>query len=266
MIERFAKRYELARSDVLLEIERSICGCDYGATSWTTLDEAREAARRLGLKPGKRLLEVGAGSGWPGLHLAKESGCDVALIDLPLSGLRIARERAEADQIESACWFAVADGAALPFADAWFDAVFQSDVLCCLPDKLAVLKSCRRVVRPDARMVFSVIYVSPDLSADEHERALASGPPFIESDVPYPELLRQAGWHLTWTKDMTADYLSTMRRLLEHEQDYNTELSAVLGTEEAQEILKRRHSSVAALEGGLIRRELFDVVPIETPD
>ncbi len=71
VISRFSDRYEVARAEVLLEIERAVCGCDYGGTSWTTLGEARNVVEMLGLRPGRRLLEVGAGAGWPGLFIAK---------------------------------------------------------------------------------------------------------------------------------------------------------------------------------------------------
>jgi len=46
---------------------------------------------------------------------------------------------------------------ALPFADGSFDAFNHSDVLCCTPDKLGVLRSCRRVARDDAGMTFATI-------------------------------------------------------------------------------------------------------------
>ena len=92
------------------QIERRVCGCDYGGTSWTTRQEALQAGELLALGPGTRLLEVGAGSGWPGLYLAGTTGCDVALVDLPLEGLRITAERAAADGLAGACWIAVAGG------------------------------------------------------------------------------------------------------------------------------------------------------------
>jgi 2-polyprenyl-3-methyl-5-hydroxy-6-metoxy-1,4-benzoquinol methylase len=96
---RFEELYARAQSPVMRSIERSVCGCDYGASSWTTREEAQRIGTLLGLRPGVRLLDVGAGSGWPGLYLAKTSGCDVALVDLPLSGLRIAAQRAVADRV-----------------------------------------------------------------------------------------------------------------------------------------------------------------------
>ena len=63
LTERFAGDYRLGQAEIMREIERLVFGCDYGATSWTTRPEAQDVARLLALKPGSRLLEVGAGSG-----------------------------------------------------------------------------------------------------------------------------------------------------------------------------------------------------------
>ena len=41
----------------------------------------------LRLGPGVRYLDVGAGSGWPGLFFGRITGCDVTLVDVPLEGL-----------------------------------------------------------------------------------------------------------------------------------------------------------------------------------
>ena len=65
-------------------------------------------------------MDLGAGSGWPGLYLGETTGCDVMLVDLPLSGLRIAAERARKEAMPSGAW--VADTDALPFPEGCFDA------------------------------------------------------------------------------------------------------------------------------------------------
>src|SRR5438105_5185086 len=128
----FARDYEIAQEPLMREIERRVRGSDYGATSWTTREQAERASARLELGRGLLLLELGAGSGWPALFLATLSGCDVVLTDLPLSGLRIARERAEKDRLDRQCSVLAADGAALPFADHCFDRIHHADVLCCM--------------------------------------------------------------------------------------------------------------------------------------
>ena len=261
LIARFSKRYQLGQSAVMQTIERAVCGCDYGGTSWTTRQEACAIKNMLNLGPGRRLLEVGAGSGWPGLYLAAETGCDIALIDLPFEGVRIAKERAVSDRLPGACWAAVADGSALPFPNGSFDAIAHSDLLCCVARKSAVLAACREVVRPGGRMVFSVILIGPALSGTDYQRAVAGGPPFVETAIPYPDLLERTGWHLTDCADLTAAYLDCVHRLLGEEEAHAEELADLYGQDEFSEVLGRRRATVDALEHGLLRRQLFRAVP-----
>ena len=81
--QRYEAVYERSQAPVMLSIERSVCGCDYGGNSWTTRAEADDLITMLDLRPGSHLLDLGAGSGWPALYVAKMSGCAVTLVDLP---------------------------------------------------------------------------------------------------------------------------------------------------------------------------------------
>jgi len=254
---RYAKYAECRRSVAMRELERSVCGCDYGSTSWTTRFEAERIAQLLELGPAKRLLDVGAGSGWPGLFLAQLTGCDVVLVDLPLAALRIALERATADSLSQRCEFIVADGAALPFKDASFDAVSHSDVLCCTPDKLSVLRACRRVAREGARTVFTVIAPAPALADPERRIAIDSGPPFVDVSDDYAVLLGHSGWYLQERTDVTAAFLQSMRVDLEGMQARADALIEVLGLDELTARIDHRQATIAAVDAGLLRRELF---------
>ncbi len=254
---RFGKDAEFARSVAMRELERSVCGCDYGSTSWTTRQEAERITQLLELGPASKLLDVGAGSGWPGLYLAHRTGCDVVLVDLPLASLRLALERAATDHLSQRCEVVVADGAALPFKDASFDALSHSDVLCCTPDKLAVLRGCRRVSRTGAKMVFTAIALAPSLTGTERQIAIESGPPFVELPDDYAVLLDQSGWCLQERADLTAAFLQSMRAHREGMQVRADALSELLGLDELTERMKRRQATIAAADAGLLRRELF---------
>ncbi len=245
----------------MLTIERSVCGCDYGGNSWTTRAETQQMAARLGLHPGVRLLDLGAGSGWPGLYMGKTSGCDVVLVDLPLAGLRIATERADKDGIPGNVRATVADAAALPFPDGSFDAISHSDLLCCLRQKHAVLVACRRVIRRHGRMVFTVISVAPGLSAEQYRRAVANGPEFIETVADYPTLLAETGWIKTGHEDITMAYSASCRRQLHADEAQKDGLVALIGASEFAERLAGWRSKLAAIDDNLLRRELFVAAP-----
>lgn len=261
---RFKGLYSRARSRVLLAVERGVCGCDYGATSWTTVDEARRIIPLLGLRPGQRLLDIGAGSGWPGLYLAGQTGCDIVLVDLPLEGLVIAAGRAATDRLDGACHVAVSDAASLPFRDGSFNAISHSDVLCCLKKKRAVLENCRLAIRDDGRMAFTVIRVAPGLSRGDRERAVEFGPPFMESETDYPTLLGQAGWSLLEHEDVTQDFAASMRRQIRRDEEHENALKKLLGAAEFAERLARWRSKLTVIEQGLQRRDLFVAAPQQT--
>jgi SAM-dependent methyltransferase len=253
----FERSYLLGRLGALREVERCVNGCDYGATSWTTRHEAERLAEWLELRSSTRLLDVGAGSGWPGLYFARITGCEVTLTDLPLAGLRVAAERAAAEELIGRCAVVLADGAKLPFRDGVFDRVSHSDVLCCMPSKLAMLDECRRVTRAGARMAFSVIVPAPELSPAERDCALDAGPPFVETPVAYPAMLDQSGWRTLDRMDVTTEYLQSARGLIAAMKLRVQALTKAYGSADFADRLQRREAALAATERGLLKREIF---------
>lgn len=126
----FRERYGRASSDATRVLERMVIGSDFEASGYTTLAQADLIAERLRLREGERLLDVGAGRGWPGLYLSKVTGCSVVLTDLPQEGLRTARRRAGGEGIGDRVATAAASARRLPFAGGTFDAIVHTDVLC----------------------------------------------------------------------------------------------------------------------------------------
>lgn len=258
----FALDYEIGQAPLMREIERCVRGSDYGATSWTTREQAEQSVARLGLGRGRRLLELGAGSGWPALFLATRSGCDVVLTDLPLAGLRIARERAAKDGLDGRCSVLAADGAALPFADQSFERIHHADVLCCMDDKRAMLRECRRVARAEARMEFSVIALAREPAGDDERRLLQqSGPPYPDAGADYAVLLEETGWTLVEGIDVTDEFMRCMEVLIEKSHARRAALVELLGDKDHAERLERRRCTRAAVACGLLRREIFVVQP-----
>jgi cyclopropane fatty-acyl-phospholipid synthase-like methyltransferase len=128
----FAERYRAAPAEEMRQAELAVIGGDWGANGYTTMAQADLLGRELGLRPGVRLLDLGAGRGWPGLYLAVSTGCQVVLADVPIEGLQAAaaRARAEGGRLAGRTGLMVSTARALPFVPAAFDAVVHTDVLC----------------------------------------------------------------------------------------------------------------------------------------
>jgi len=129
-VEEFDRRHLLGETPIWRRVEQVVLGSDYGATSYTTIRQATQLAERMHLGPGVSLLDLGAGTGWPGLHLATVTGCRVVLVDRPSEGLRIAQQRALEDGLAHRCGIVQTSGDLLPFRNSVFDAITHTDVLC----------------------------------------------------------------------------------------------------------------------------------------
>jgi len=252
----FADSYEVSSLSAMRAVERTVLGCDYGGTSWTTKEQAERMVEMLALRPGVQLLDVGAGAGWPGLFLAKTSGSHVTLVDLPSNALRQAQERAYDDGVDDRVNVVQASGTAMPFDDGKFDSISHSDVLCCLPEKIEMLKECRRVASDDANMHFSVIAVAQGLRKADQDRAVDAGPPFVDAAGDYADLLSQSGWQLVERVDVTGEHKRSLSSLVDafHQSD---DLVAELGQDAVREASKRRREQIAAIDAGLLCREMF---------
>jgi SAM-dependent methyltransferase len=127
---RFTQRYAEFRGDAGRAIEREVIGVNVGINGYTTVAQANRLGRALRLRRGMRLLDLGAGNGWPGLHLARTSGCDVVLADVPRPALRSALRRSQRAGPRRRANAVQATGTALPFAPSSFDAIVHTDVMC----------------------------------------------------------------------------------------------------------------------------------------
>jgi SAM-dependent methyltransferase len=109
--------------------------------------------RVVGNPAGKRILEVGAGSGGDSVAFAARGGRCVSL-DFSTEALKIARERMPASGQDVD--LVRADGAKLPFQDGAFDVVFSQGLLEHFVAPLPYLQEQFRILRPDGVLLVDV--------------------------------------------------------------------------------------------------------------
>jgi trans-aconitate 2-methyltransferase len=135
----------------------------YHAISEPQHDWGMRVMMRLAPMPGERILDLGCGTGRLTLTLLETIGTGhVVGVDRSEAMLREAVARAitrppvtplhDAATAPSHLTYVRADGAALPFADA-FDAVFSTAALHWMPDHAAVFSSVYRALAPGGRFI-----------------------------------------------------------------------------------------------------------------
>ena len=124
----FVEKYSQSRSRASRQVEREALGHEVGLNGYTTTKQAQALCNRLQLQSTGRLLDVGAGRGWPGTHVADSSGCRLVSTDVPLDALRDVKRRVYGSRVRRAV--VAADGRALPFTSNCFHAIVHADVFC----------------------------------------------------------------------------------------------------------------------------------------
>jgi ubiquinone/menaquinone biosynthesis C-methylase UbiE len=152
----YGTQYGNFATDLYAEIRRAAVGEDIGQNGWNTAAEQDQFIQWLGLGPSDYLLDVACGAGGPALRLTRLTGCRVTGIDIHEQGIAQARDRAALDELGDWATFEVVDASgSLPFGDATFDVVTCIDAINHFPDRLAVLREWRRVLKPGGRLLIA---------------------------------------------------------------------------------------------------------------
>ena len=110
---------------------------------------------------GKRILDVGCGTGTAEVNLSRLRLTQVQLVGVDVIVDRVRDARAATKSHNARATFSAADACALPFGDATFDSSFCVAVLQHLRDVRQAVRELARVTRPGGR----IVAVEPDNEA-----------------------------------------------------------------------------------------------------
>jgi phosphatidylethanolamine/phosphatidyl-N-methylethanolamine N-methyltransferase len=164
----------------------------YDLTFGPTLHPGRLIAiKRLGIRTGDRVLEVGVGTG---INAALyPDNCSVTGIDLSRSMLEKASERLASKGIDNVRLLEM-DAEHLTFPDNSFDIVYAPYVISVVPDPVKVVREMRRVCKPGGKFIVLNHFRSANQFVSRVERAISPLTVHIgfKSDLDLPGFIAQA--------------------------------------------------------------------------
>jgi SAM-dependent methyltransferase len=170
-------------------------------------------ARDLGLAPGMRVLDIGAGIGGPARHFADAHGCVVAGIDLSEDYVQAANALARRCGLADRVSFRQASALALPFPDADFDAATLIHVGMNIADKAKLFAEARRVLKTGGAFgVYDAMIVGEGEPAYPMPWALTAETSFLEPPAVYRSLLAAAGFAIERERDWRDTALDLARK------------------------------------------------------
>ncbi|HWM54953.1 MAG TPA: methyltransferase domain-containing protein [Solirubrobacterales bacterium] len=156
--------------------------CPYGQRFWVEAPHPVVTPERLRSvlrpEPGERLLEIGPGTGYYTLDMARWVGPEgkVEIFDLQQEFLEHTMGRAAKRDLANVV-ATQGDATDLPYEDGSMDAVILTAVLGEIPDPGAALREIRRVLQPTGRLVVGELFGDPHFTtrASLQHQAAAAG-------------------------------------------------------------------------------------------
>lgn len=162
--------------------------------------------RKLGIKQGERILEIGFGTGHALVSLALMTGGSGSVygVDISAGMARQARRELRKAGVGDRVMLMGGDGARLPLRDGVVDAVFMSFTLELFdtPRIPRVLDECRRVLLPEGRLcVVGLAWTGErELSVRLYEWVHRRFPRLVDCrPIPVASVLEQAGFEVVDT-------------------------------------------------------------------
>ena len=189
----------------------------WDADHWVKWATIREVMRRLGIRDGGRVLDIGVGEGWTSLFLA-DGGYDVLGTDFAPAAIEMAQMRAARWQTNGRLRFEVADMETLDLHER-FDLVLVFEALHHATERRSSVSNFARHLNPGGWVIFGepswLHYISPSarrvsrkqgwvergvplsaLKNDCRAAGLGNFRRFFEGTQPYEKRVTEFGWQL----------------------------------------------------------------------
>jgi ubiquinone/menaquinone biosynthesis C-methylase UbiE len=207
-------------------------------------------ARRAGVGPSSRVLDLCAGLGGPARFLASRRGSAVVALELH-AGRAAGAARLNRMVKQTRVTVVRADATTLPFAQGSFDACVSQEALLHIAAKPAVLAECHRVLVPDGRLAFTDWIAFPSLADRERQRLWEwMAATTLQTFDSYRGLLGRSGFTNVEAEDLSSEWRRIVRGRIELHRALRPQREARLGSQQYLEYDQLHTFFVELIEAG----------------
>jgi len=221
-----------------------------GQESFVTAGEVLELARRAGIAPGVRVLDLCCGIAGPGRFITRELGCRYLGVDSSASALDIARDRAG----DLRCRFEVSRIPPIPAGP--FDVVLLLETMLAFADKETLLGEVSGALPAGGRFAFTLEEGLP-LTRAERERMPDSDTVWL---TPFDEMvagLERVGLVVRWQADFSNSHRAVADSLIDAFAGDAADIAAQIGQRPLDELLAAHRLWSDWLGEGRVRKIAF---------
>jgi tocopherol O-methyltransferase len=165
-------------------------------------------AERAGIPCGARVLDVGCGLGGSSVWLARHLGCSVTGITISPIQVKMAAQRAMAENLGHQVRFLVMDANRLDLLSESFDVVWVIECSEHLADKARFIATCARLLKPGGKLALCAWLKAAERVRPEHGRLIAQVCqgmlcPSLASLRDYTQWMRASGLRAIDAEDIT---------------------------------------------------------------
>jgi len=232
----------------------------FGKTYVSTGGEATTAefCAQMGLEPGMKLLDVGAGIGGSAFYMAKSFGITVDGVDLSSNMVEIARENLAkmSEEVQKKVTFRVEDATTMEYPENHYDVVYSRDTILHIADKKSLFQNFFKTLKPGGRVVITD-YCRGDLAkagkadyGQDFKDYVADRGYHLLTVEQYGQVLTEAGFASVDAQDKTELFVEILHRELENFRKIRDEVVEEYSAEDYDHICQGWEEKVVRCNNG----------------